>query len=58
MSRGVALARAELDDPRVAAGTVGEARRDVGEQLVHDVLRAQRRDRLPPRVRGRRAGRA
>ena len=55
---GVALARAELDDPRVAAGPLREARRDVGEQLVHDVLRAQLGERLAPRVRGRRACRA
>jgi hypothetical protein len=33
----VALARAELHDPRIAAGPVGEARRHVREQLVHDV---------------------
>src|SRR6266536_3793099 len=44
----VAVARAELHDARVAAGAVDEARRDVGEELVHDVLRPKRRDRLAP----------
>src|SRR6185503_3302360 len=39
--RGVALARAELDHPRVAAVALGEARRDVGEELVDDVVRAE-----------------
>src|SRR5207247_1054755 len=34
----VTLTRAELDDPGIAAGPVREARRDLGEQLVHHVL--------------------
>src|SRR4030095_11764606 len=36
----------ELDDPRVAAGPLREARSDLGEELVHDVLRAQLGERL------------
>src|SRR5580765_1376225 len=44
-----AASGAELDDPAVTAGTVGEARGDVREQLVDDVLRAQFRDRLAAR---------
>ena len=44
---GVALARAEAHDARVAARPVREARSDVGEQLVHDVVRAKRGERLP-----------
>src|SRR5205085_10741721 len=36
-----------LDNPRIAAGSVREARTDLGEQLVHDVLRAQEGERLP-----------
>src|SRR5919202_3308088 len=46
----VALARAELHDPGIAARAVGEARPDLGEELVDDVLGAQVRDRLPARV--------
>ena len=45
-------ARAELDDPRVAAGTLRVARRDLLEQLVDDelvVVRASR-ERLPAGV--------
>src|SRR5207237_2183074 len=45
-----ARAGAGLDDPRVAARAVGEARPDVGEELVDDVLRAQVRERLPAGV--------
>src|SRR3954451_23758019 len=47
--RRVAPARAELDDPRVAAGTLLETRRDVGEQHRHDVVRAQERKGVAPR---------
>ena len=39
----VALARADLGDPGVAARAVREARPDLGEQLVHDGLVADRR---------------
>src|SRR5262249_41799559 len=42
----VALPLPELHDPRVAARPLGETRRDLGEELVHDVVRAQRRERL------------
>jgi hypothetical protein len=35
---GIALAWPELHDPRVAAGTIHEARSDVREQLVDDIL--------------------
>src|SRR6266511_1565078 len=45
----VTLAGTELDDARVAARTVGKARRNVREELVHDVLRAQRRNCASPR---------
>src|SRR5581483_9250355 len=48
--RGVALARAELHDARVAAGAVLEARRDLGEEVMHDLLRPQVRERLPAGV--------
>ena len=44
---GVALARAEPDDARVAARPLGEPRGDVGEEPVHDVVRAKRGERLP-----------
>src|SRR5579859_379859 len=44
--RRVALARAELHDPRVAARPVDEPRRDLGEELVHDLLRPQEGERL------------
>ena len=44
--RVVALARAGLDDPGVAAGTGGHLRADLGEQLVHDVLVADHRHHL------------
>src|SRR6188472_1086044 len=46
----VTRTRADADDARVAARPVGEAGPDVAEELVHDVLRAQERKRLPPRV--------
>src|SRR3954463_12322424 len=46
----VSWTRAELHDPRVAAGTLGEARADVCEQAMDDLLRAQVRERLPPRM--------
>src|SRR5918998_6895062 len=42
----VAGPRADLDDPRVAAGAVGEAWRDLAEELVRDRLQAQERDGL------------
>ena len=44
--RVVAGARAELQDPRVAAVAVGVARPDLGEELVRDVLVVDRRDDL------------
>ena len=44
--RRVALPRADLHDSRVAAGAILEERSDVGEQLVHDVARAQESRRL------------
>src|SRR4051812_35573950 len=47
--RRVARARAELHDARVAARPVGEARADLGEQLVHGLLLAQERERAPAR---------
>ena len=43
----VALTRAEPHDARVAAGPIREARSDVGEERVHDVVRAKRGERLP-----------
>src|SRR4029079_18127160 len=48
--RSVALARADADDPRIAAGPVREARPDLAEELVDHVLRAQELERLAPRV--------
>src|SRR5207237_2783744 len=47
---GVALPGPELDHPRVAARPVAEARRHLGEQVVHDLLRPEVGERLPPRV--------
>src|SRR5437867_1383473 len=47
---GVTVARPELDDARVAARSVGKARRNVGEELMHHVLGAQLGEREPPRV--------
>src|SRR5688500_12449195 len=44
--RGVSRARADLDDPRVASRPFCKSRAHVGEQLVHDVLRAQEGERL------------
>ena len=38
---GIPLARADLDDARVAARPIGEPGRDVREELVDDVLRAE-----------------
>src|SRR6185437_16523184 len=40
----------ELDDAGVAARPVSHTGADVGEQLVHDLLRAEHRERLPSRV--------
>src|SRR5690606_1814593 len=34
----VALPRTDLGDPGVAAGTLGERRRELGEEVVHDAL--------------------
>src|SRR5207248_11520334 len=44
----VALARPELDDPRVATGAIREPRPDLAEELVHHVLGAEELERLPP----------
>jgi hypothetical protein len=44
---GVALARPDLDDARVAAGPLREARGDVGEKQVGNALRAEEGDGLP-----------
>src|SRR6478672_628426 len=41
---------AELDDPRVAAGAVCHPWPDIGEELVHGLLRPQDGERLPARV--------
>jgi hypothetical protein len=49
-SSSITLARAELDDARVPTLALGEARSDVREQPVHDVVGAERGKRLPPRV--------
>src|SRR4051812_47877446 len=43
--RRVRRARAELEDPRVAAGTLGVARRDLLEELVDHVLGGVLEDR-------------
>ena len=43
----VALTRAELDDARVTARPVGEARSDLREQPMDDVVGAKRGERLP-----------
>src|SRR5581483_7620979 len=48
--RGVTLPRADLHDARVAARPVGHARRDVREELVHDLLRPELGEHLPARV--------
>src|SRR5205085_28030 len=48
--RRVARPRTDLHDPGVAAGTILEERRNVGEQLVHHVPGAQERRRLPAGV--------
>src|SRR5438093_10944062 len=42
----VARPGADLDDPRITAGTLGEARSDLVEQPVHGVLAAQERHRI------------
>src|SRR3954449_2268828 len=48
---GVGAARAQLEDPGVAAGPLRVPRRDLLEQLVDDELvLPQRRERLPARV--------
>src|ERR687892_212035 len=47
--RRVALARADLDHARVAAGALREAGRHLGEEFVGDRLRAGERDRLTMR---------
>src|SRR5262249_33282324 len=44
--RVVALARAELEDARVATRTLGVPRRDLGDQLVHHLLVADVGDEL------------
>ena len=44
---GVALTLPEPHDARVAAGPIREARSDVGEERVDDVVRAKRGERLP-----------
>ena len=44
----VALALAQPDDACVSARAVREPGSHVGEQLVHDVIRAKRGERLPP----------
>ena len=55
--RRVARARSDLDDARVAARAVGEARGNLGEQLVDDLLLSAGR-RAPAGERGcRRDGR-
>ena len=46
---GIALPRAELDDPRVATSPVGEAGGDLGEEPVRYRLRAQEGNSLPLR---------
>src|SRR5262249_12683015 len=48
----VRRARAQLEDPRVAAGALGVARGDLLEELVDDALRGvlEDRDRLPAGV--------
>jgi len=46
----VTLARADLDDARIAARAIGEPGADVGEELVHDVLRAEVGEGLTARV--------
>src|SRR6185503_14050783 len=48
--RRVALARAELDHPCVAAVSLRKPRRDVREELVHHVVRAELGHREAPRV--------
>ena len=47
--RSVTLAGPDLHDPRVAAGPVGEARRDLLEERVRRALRAEKGDSLPVR---------
>src|SRR4029077_19900752 len=47
---GVAGPGPDTDDPRLTPGPPREARSDLGEQLVDDLLRAQVRHRLTPRV--------
>jgi hypothetical protein len=38
------------DNPRVAPGTIGEARREIGEKFLRRVRSHQERGRLPPRM--------